>query len=98
MVFKCQISAVVYDVILFTSNDAKMGPVHAALAILQERGSNYADVSEDGTILRPDVTNDEAMDPEYVQQSLVPMALETHSGAGKLNTRSTAHSVPASLC
>lgn len=34
--------------------------------------------------MRPNVTNDEAMDPDYVQQSLVPLSSETHSGAGKL--------------
>lgn len=36
--------------------------------------------------MRPDVTNDEAMDPNYIQQSLVPMNSETHSGAGKLHS------------
>lgn len=32
---------------------------------------------------RPNITNDEAMDPDYVQQSLVPLDDETHSGAGE---------------
>ncbi|MBS1302012.1 alkaline phosphatase [Loktanella sp. SALINAS62] len=37
---------------------------------------------EDGTYSgeRPDVTNEEAMDPDYLQQALVPMSSETHSG------------------
>ena len=36
----------------------------------------------DGTFsgARPEVTNDEAMDPDYLQQALVPMSSETHSG------------------
>ncbi|CAM9215059.1 unnamed protein product, partial [Laminaria digitata] len=50
-------------------------------SVLYDRGPNYAAVSEDGTILRPTVTNDEAMDPDYIQQSLVPFAFGTHSGA-----------------
>ncbi|CAM9237306.1 unnamed protein product [Scytosiphon promiscuus] len=44
-------------------------------------GQNLAEVSEDGVFLRPNVTNDEAMDPDYIQQSLVPLDSETHSGA-----------------
>lgn len=37
---------------------------------------------EDGTFSgeRPTVTNDEATDPDYLQQALVPMESETHSG------------------
>jgi len=37
----------------------------------------------DGTFSgsRPDVTNEQAMDPDYLQQALVPMSSETHSGA-----------------
>ncbi len=36
----------------------------------------------DGTYFgtRPNVTNEEAMDPDYVQQALVPMSSETHTG------------------
>jgi len=29
---------------------------------------------------RPDLTNEEAMDPDYIQQALIPMSSETHSG------------------
>jgi alkaline phosphatase len=29
---------------------------------------------------RPDLTNEQAMDPDYLQQALVPMSSETHSG------------------
>lgn len=29
---------------------------------------------------RPDLTNDQAMDPDYLQQALIPMSSETHSG------------------
>ena len=32
--------------------------------------------------MRPNVTDDEAKDPNYIQQSLVPLDSETHSGAG----------------
>lgn len=37
---------------------------------------------EDGTFsgTRPEVTNDEATDPDYLQQALVPMTSETHAG------------------
>ena len=52
----------------------------------QEGGFNFVNISEEGTFMRPDVTNDEAMDPNYIQQSLVPMNSETHSGAGKLHS------------
>ena len=29
---------------------------------------------------RPDLTEDAAKDPDYLQQALIPMASETHSG------------------
>lgn len=38
-----------------------------------------------GAVMRPNVTEEEARDPDYVQQSLVPMRSETHSGTGKYN-------------
>ncbi|CAN0452693.1 unnamed protein product [Pylaiella littoralis] len=44
-------------------------------------GPNLGEMSEDGIFMRPNVTNAEAMDPDYIQQSLVPMSSETHSGA-----------------
>lgn len=43
---------------------------------------NRANVSDDGEVIRPNVTNEEAMESDYVQQSLVPLSSETHSGAG----------------
>lgn len=49
----------------------------------QEAGPNLGELSEDGVFMRPNVTNDEAVDPDYVQQSLVPLDSETHSGAGR---------------
>lgn len=60
------------------------------LVLRQERGPNYIEVSEDGTVIRPTVTNDEATDPDYIQQSLLPMASETHSGAGKCHAQAIA--------
>ena len=30
--------------------------------------------------VRPDITMEQAMDPDYIQQSLVPMSSETHGG------------------
>ena len=50
---------------------------------VQEVGVNLGELSEDGIFMRPNVTNDEATDPDYVQQALVPMDSETHSGAGE---------------
>ncbi|CAM9493358.1 unnamed protein product [Ectocarpus sp. 13 AM-2016] len=47
----------------------------------EEVGPNLGELSEDGVFMRPNVTNDEATDPDYVQQSLVPLSSETHSGA-----------------
>ncbi|CAM9760274.1 unnamed protein product [Ectocarpus sp. 6 AP-2014] len=47
----------------------------------EEVGPNLGEWSEDGVFMRPNVTNDEATDPDYVQQSLVPLSSETHSGA-----------------
>lgn len=32
------------------------------------------------TDARPDLTNEQAMDPDYVQQALIPLSSETHSG------------------
>ena len=29
---------------------------------------------------RPDLTNEQAMDPDYVQQALIPLPLEIHTG------------------
>lgn len=50
---------------------------------MQEVGPNLGELSEEGVFMRPNVTNDEATDPDYIQQALVPMDSETHSGAGK---------------
>lgn len=50
------------------------GYLNGAGSILDEQ----ADGSYSGS--RPDLTNEEAMDPEYLQQALVPMTSETHSG------------------
>lgn len=50
--------------------------------LLQEGGPNYENVTDDGVFMRLNVTNDEAINPDYIQQSLVPLASETHSGAG----------------
>ena len=38
--------------------------------------------NEDGTFsgMRPDLTNAEATDPDYIQQALIPLRSETHSG------------------
>ncbi|CAN0179791.1 unnamed protein product [Ascophyllum nodosum] len=47
----------------------------------KEGGPNFANVSDEGVVMRPNVTNEEAMDPDYIQQSLVPLSSETHSGA-----------------
>eukprot|EP00903_Cladosiphon_okamuranus_P010821 g10222.t1 len=47
----------------------------------EEAGPNLGELSEDGVFMRPNVTNEEATDPDYLQQSLVPMSSETHSGA-----------------
>lgn len=40
-------------------------------------------MSEGGVFMRPNVTNEEAMEADYIQQSLVPLDSETHSGAGE---------------
>lgn len=49
----------------------------------QEGGPNEANVTVNGTIVRPNVTNEEAMASDYIQQSLIPLSSETHSGAGE---------------
>ncbi|WP_048648985.1 alkaline phosphatase [Nitratireductor soli] len=51
-----------------------VGYLNGAGSILKEQ----ADGSYSGT--RGDLTNEEAMDPDYLQQALVPMLSETHSG------------------
>lgn len=50
------------------------GYYNGAGAIITEQ----ADGTYFGT--RPNVTNEEAMDPDYIQQALVPMSSETHTG------------------
>lgn len=61
-----------------------MRPLNISHAIAQNGGPNFVEASEDGIFMRPNVTNDEAIDANYIQQSLVPLNFETHSGAGKL--------------
>ncbi|MBB97467.1 MAG: alkaline phosphatase [Rhodobacteraceae bacterium] len=51
-----------------------MGYLNGSGAVLVEQ----ADGTFSGT--RPDVTQDEAIDLDYVQQALIPMSSETHSG------------------
>jgi alkaline phosphatase len=51
-----------------------MGYLNGAGSVLVEQ----ADGSYFGT--RPDVTQEEATDPDYLQQALIPMSSETHSG------------------
>lgn len=53
-------------------------------AYSQEKGPNSGETSEDGVLMRPNVSNEEAMQPDYIQQSLVPLDSETHSGVGEL--------------
>ncbi|AUJ63303.1 alkaline phosphatase [Aestuarium zhoushanense] len=55
-----------YSVITYTNG--------AGTVLKQEEGSN------DFTGSRPDVTQEEAMDLDYLQQALIPMESETHSG------------------
>lgn len=50
------------------------GYLNGAGSVLVEQ----ADKTFSGT--RPDLTNEQAMDPDYLQQALVPMSSETHSG------------------
>lgn len=42
--------------------------------------SSILDESKEWSGTRPDLTMEEAMDPDYVQQSLVPLSSESHSG------------------
>lgn len=51
----------------------------------QKGGPNFSNVTDEGTgvVIRPNVTEEESTDPDYIQQALVPMDSETHSGAGK---------------
>lgn len=57
--------------------------MHTRCPFVQEVGPNLSVISEEGVFMRPNVTNDEAVDPNYIQQALVPLDSETHSGAGK---------------
>ena len=67
-------------------------PMHADTPNLADDGKPYTVIgylNGAGSVLlgdegysgaRPDVTEEEATDPEYLQQALIPMSSETHSG------------------
>ncbi|MBY6006560.1 alkaline phosphatase [Salipiger bermudensis] len=71
---------------------SKTGDKHSNELNLADDGKPYSVISYangSGTILRedmdysgqrPDVTQEEAMDVDYLQQALIPMSSETHSG------------------
>ncbi len=63
-------------------NLASDGKPYTVVGYLNGAGSVLIE-QEDGTFSgeRPEVTNEVAMDPDYLQQALVPMSSETHSGA-----------------
>ena len=63
-------------------NIAADGKPYTVIAYLNGSGSVLVK-GDDGTYKgqRPAMTNAEAMDPDYVQQALIPMPYETHSGA-----------------
>ncbi|MCA1775326.1 MAG: alkaline phosphatase [Loktanella sp.] len=63
-------------------NLASDGKPYTVVGYLNGAGSVLIE-QEDGTYSgeRPEVTNEDAMDPDYLQQALVPMSSETHSGA-----------------
>jgi alkaline phosphatase len=50
-----------------------IGYLNGAGSVLLENGNDYS-----GS--RPDLTQEEATDPDYLQQALIPMSSETHSG------------------
>lgn len=57
------------------------GKPYTVAGFLNGAGSvmiEQADKTFSGT--RPDLTQEQAMDPDYLQQALIPMASETHSG------------------
>lgn len=60
---------------------ASDGKPYTVVGYLNGAGSVLIE-QEDGSFSgeRPEVTNEEAMDPDYLQQALVPMSSETHSG------------------
>ncbi|SNY91254.1 alkaline phosphatase [Cohaesibacter sp. ES.047] len=55
----------------------KDGKPYTVMGYLNGPGSI---IGEDGTGSRPDVTQEEATDIDYVQQSLIPLSSESHSG------------------
>lgn len=50
-----------------------IGYLNGAGSVLKQNGNDFS-----GS--RPDVTEEQAQDPDYVQQALIPMSSETHSG------------------
>ena len=62
-------------------NLAKDGKPYTVMGYLNGAGSVLTK-QEDGTYSgsRPDLTNITAIDPDYLQQSLIPLSSETHSG------------------
>jgi len=62
-------------------NTAADGKPYTVAGYLNGAGSvliEQADKTFAGS--RPDLTNEQAMDPDYLQQALIPMSSETHSG------------------
>ncbi len=57
------------------------GKPYTVIGYLNGTGSELKK-NEDGTYsgMRPELTNAEAMDPDYIQQALIPLRSETHSG------------------
>ena len=57
------------------------GKPYTVIGFLNGTGS-VLKKNDDGTFsgMRPDLTNAEAMDPDYVQQALIPLSYGTHSG------------------
>lgn len=50
-----------------------IGYLNGAGSVLVENGNDFSGA-------RPDLTQEEAIDPDYLQQALIPMSSETHSG------------------
>jgi len=64
-----------------TAETAADGKTYTVAGFLNGAGSvlvEQADKTFSG--MRPDLTNEQAIDPDYLQQALIPMGSETHSG------------------
>ena len=64
-----------------TAETAADGTTYTVAGFLNDAGSVLVEQADKNFLsARPDLTNEQAINPDYLQQALTPMSSETHSG------------------